>query len=398
MTGSEKNFTENEAILILLPVKKRAGTATLKEKRVAVVSKITLIRPTPEIAVYQLSTWFMKRILYCSILIFSALHLHAQDPIFSQFYAAPLQINPAFAGNTLAPRISLNYRSQWPSLNNAYVTYAASYEQLFEPLNSGIGLMVQSDNAGDGIFKTTRFGATYAYRLTISEDFFAKFGTEIGGSQVNLDWNKLVFTDQIDPITGPVDENGVPFVSDEIRPDDLNKAYLDISAGFLFYNPYFYVGLSAKHLNTPDETILGVNQQLNSGLPVRWIVHGGAEITLVEGNRQQWPVFIAPSAAFIKQSDFGQIDAGAYIGFGVFFAGSWYRHAFTNPDAVIFSAGYSQDILKIGYSYDWTVSDLANAPSGGAHEISLTLNFENSEMFKNRRKASRYNDCFKLFR
>lgn len=340
----------------------------------------------------------MKRQITFLFLLMTVCAAQAQDPIFSQFYAAPLQINPAFAGNTLAPRISLNYRNQWPSLENAYVTYAASYEQLFESLNSGIGLQVQSDNAGNGILKSTSFGATFAYRLKIQDDFFAKFGTEIGGYQMALDWDKLIFTDQIDPITGSTDENGNPFSSDEIRPENLNKTFLSVGAGILIYNPRFYVGLSAKHLNTPDQTFLNTNAQLTQGLPVRWTAHAGAEFTIVEGNRRQWPVFVSPNVAFIKQSDFGQIDAGAYLGFGMFFAGSWYRHSFGNADAVIFSAGYSQDILKIGYSYDWTVSELSNAPTGGAHEISLTINLEKSESFKKRRFNSRYNDCFRLFR
>ncbi|NJL77193.1 MAG: PorP/SprF family type IX secretion system membrane protein [Saprospiraceae bacterium] len=99
--------------------------------------------------------------------------LCAQDPIFSQFYAAPLQLNPAFAGTTLAPRISLNYRNQWPAFGNAYTTTAASYEQLFEPLNSSVGLMLQSDNAGDGIYKSTNVLAAFGYRLKMNDNFLS---------------------------------------------------------------------------------------------------------------------------------------------------------------------------------------------------------------------------------
>ena len=76
--------------------------------------------------------------------------MQAQDPIYSQYYAAPLQLNPAFAGNTYSPHISINYRNQWPSLNNAYVTYSVAYSQFFKDFNSGIGLMIQTDDAGQG--------------------------------------------------------------------------------------------------------------------------------------------------------------------------------------------------------------------------------------------------------
>jgi type IX secretion system PorP/SprF family membrane protein len=326
------------------------------------------------------------------------LTVQAQDPIFSQFYAAPLQINPAFAGNTLAPRITLNYRNQWPSFNNAYITYAVSYEQLFERLNSGIGLMVESDNAGDGIYNTTRIGATYAYRLSVSDRFTAKIAAEAGAKQINLDWNRLIFTDQIDPATGPIGPGGVPYPTDELRPENTQKTVLDLAAGVLFFTPRFYAGLSGKHLNAPDISLLDNNDKLNTGLPVRWTLHGGAQIDIQKGDRLHWPVFLSPNAVLIKQGDFGQIDAGAYVGFGPFFAGAWYRHAFENPDAAIGLVGFQKGIFKFGYSFDFTVSELATFSGGGAHEVSLTLNFENSDAFKNRRKARRYEDCFQLFR
>ena len=93
----------------------------------------------------------------------------AQDPIFSQFYAMPLQINPGFAGSALAPRAGLIYRNQWTGFNSAYRTYAVYYEQSLDRVNSGIGFHLEGDNAGDGIYKTNRFSAVYAYRLKVND-------------------------------------------------------------------------------------------------------------------------------------------------------------------------------------------------------------------------------------
>ena len=59
----------------------------------------------------------------------------AQDPEFSQFYAAPLYLNPAFAGSARCPRIGLNYRNQWPALNKTYITSAVSYDQHIDALS-----------------------------------------------------------------------------------------------------------------------------------------------------------------------------------------------------------------------------------------------------------------------
>src|SRR6185295_17434324 len=60
--------------------------------------------------------------------------LLAQDPEFTQFYANPLYLNPAFAGTARCPRICLNYRNQWPGISGTYVTYSASYDQHFDAI------------------------------------------------------------------------------------------------------------------------------------------------------------------------------------------------------------------------------------------------------------------------
>jgi hypothetical protein len=54
--------------------------------------------------------------------------------------------------------------------------------------------------------------------------------------------------------------------------------------------------------------------------------------------------------------------------------GTWFRHNFENPDAAIVLLGLQHNDLKIGYSYDYSLSDLGSF-SGGAHEVSLSWNF-----------------------
>jgi len=329
-------------------------------------------------------------ILFC--LLLSGLQLKGQDPIFSQFYSAPLQLNAAFAGNTYAPRISLNYRNQWPELNSTYVTYAVSYDQFFEDLNSGFGIMVLSDDAGQGLLNTNRFSGFYSYRLQINREFFMKFGVEGSFVQTRFDWDRFLFGDAIDPIVGPISPGGTPFPSEEVRPEDLTKNYLDISTGFLVYSSRFYAGVGIKHLNTPNEGLLGINENLNTGLPMRLTFHGGMELTLIEGNNRSQGAFISPNVMYIRQGAFSQLNAGAYVSYGPFFAGAWYRTTFANQDALIFSAGGGKGIFKMGYSYDITISGLAGQ-TGGSHEVSLLINFD-----ANRPRGVDYNDCFKMFR
>lgn len=326
----------------------------------------------------------------------------AQDPMFSQFYATPLVLNPAFAGTTNAPRLSATYRNQWPMHDQggatAYATYVASYEQFIPAFNSGIGLLLLSDDSGGGLLKTTSFAANYAYRIAVNDEFNIRLGINAGFKQSNLGWDKLVFLDQLNPITGPLDPSGNPNISDEIRPEDLTATIFDVGTGLLVYTSKFYGGISLQHLTTPDEGFFRGNTGLLDGLPLRTSLHAGAEIVVKEGNKRNPSSFISPNILFAKQGNQGQINAGAYYNHGLVFAGGWFRHAFGNADAVIGMVGVKYDILKIGYSYDFTLGSSLAGPTGGAHEISLVLNFDESEAFKSKRRAERYNDCFKIFR
>lgn len=312
--------------------------------------------------------------------------LSAQDPVLSQFYSAPIMLNPAFTGTTNSPRISLNYRNQWASIFNAYTTYSVSYDQYIEDFRSGIGFNLLVDQAGDGIYKTAAFNVIYSYRLGITDEIFIKGGIQAGLHQTSLDWDKLVFLDQLDPLDGQA------YLTEEDRPLELTKGALDVSTGLLIYSPIFYGGISLHHVNTPNQSILGTNEGLIDGLPMRLSLHGGAQISLSKNNKKKNPAFISPNIMYTKQRNFQQINLGTYVGMGPIFGGVWYRHAFSNSDAAIFLLGFTKGIFKLGYSYDLTVSQLSSE-SNGSHELSILFNLDNGK-----KKPLDYNDCFKLFR
>ncbi len=206
--------------------------------------------------------------------------------------------------------------------------------------------------------------------------------------------------DQLNPIFNQTDAQGNPNVSEERIPESLNKTIPDISMGMLFYTPKFYGGIGVKHLNSPDESLLDINPNLNTGIPLAISLQAGAQFILKKGNNRRPSTFLSPNLLFIRQSDFAQINGGAYFGLGDFFAGLWYRYAFSNADAIIGLFGFKRGIVKLGYSYDITISKLASVTggTGGTHEISLSFNLEDSDFFKQKKRSNRYSDCFKIFR
>ena len=62
-----------------------------------------------------------------------------------------MYLNPAMTGSDRCPRFVMNYRNQWPGLQNGqFVTYSASYDQHVDAVAGGLGVMVMTDREGDG--------------------------------------------------------------------------------------------------------------------------------------------------------------------------------------------------------------------------------------------------------
>lgn len=316
--------------------------------------------------------------------------LKAQDPIFSQFYNAPLQLNPALAGIGHAPRFTALYRNQWPFVSDAfasYATYAVSYDQFFEKYNSGIGVMLLADDAGGGLIKSNKASFFYSYNLNIKDNIYLKAGLEGAILQTRVGWDKLLFGDQLDPINGPVSPGGSPYPTTESTPIDDSPVVFDAGFGMVLYSPQFYGGISVKHFNSPNTGVLGANDNAFDGLPIRIGVHGGYQFDIPNSD-----AFVTPNIMYVKQGEFAQLNLGAYVGIRAVYAGLWYRHAQTNPDALIASVGLKSGMFKFGYSFDYTVSSFG-IDNGGSHEFGFVVDM--SEVVK---KKSVYNDCFQLFR
>ena len=298
----------------------------------------------------------LKRIVLIFIVLFSmgfANNLFAQDPGFTQFYANPLYLNPAFAGTANCPRFSLNYRNQWPAISGTFVTYSASYDQHFNPIKGGLGILVYDDRAGQGTLTTFSVSGIYSYLLNVSRKFSLKFGFQATYFEKSIDWSKLTFGDMID------ERMGFVYSTREV-PGRSKKANADFSAGVLGYTKRFFFGFAAHHLTQPDEGLISTSK-----LPMKITGHFGAVFSIGDKKNE---VTISPNVLYQRQKDFQQLNLGAYFTKGVVVGGLWYR----NQDAFIALIGLQQRKWKIGYSYDITTSKLTNA-TAGSHEISAGL-------------------------
>ncbi len=305
--------------------------------------------------------WTVKRAApWLALGLLGPFSVLAQDPQFTQFYANPLYLNPAFAGTARCPRVVLNYRNQWPALSGTFVTTSASFDQDVRGIMGGLGLLVTNDQAGKGTLTTTTVSGIYSYTQAINRKFSIKAGFQATYFQKSLDWNKLTFGDMIDP------HRGFIYTTNDV-PRGGNIGGADFSAGVLGYTDIFFIGFAANHLTEPNESlIVGTSK-----LPMKLTGHAGAAIPLgMRGKYGAAKTKLSPNVLYQQQAEFRQLNLGLFVDHGPIIAGVWYR----SRDAFIALIGFHGERFKFGYSYDVTTSKLTTA-TAGSHEVSLTLQF-----------------------
>lgn len=316
------------------------------------------------------------------IFILNSKILFGQDMHFTQFYSSSLYLNPAFTGADVCSRFSLTYRNQWPGVKTAYRTYLASFDHYIAPYNIGVGLLIGNDVAGTGQLRTTVINPMLAYEAALTKKLVLRLGVQPGLGIRSINFNNLVFGDQL--------ARGGSSVA-SIETPTQSKAFFDIGAGMLAYTKKYWVGLSFYHLNKPNESLLGETGESN--VPVKYSVHGGYKYTLNPDEKEPMKQrSISPAMNYRGQLEFDQLDIGFYYSQNVFNAGLWYRGipglkaykpGYSNNDAIAIIIGVKTDRMNIGYSYDVTISKLTNR-SQGAHEI--TASYQLCKLNKKKKK------------
>ena len=311
---------------------------------------------------------YIKKYIALIPLLLVLLNAKAQDPMFSQYYASPLYLNPGLAGSVKQPRMIFNSRMQWTKLPNAFTTYAASADYLVEDWSSAFGILALTDKAGSANLRNTSISGTYAAKIRIAEGWVFSPGVTFGYGSRSIDFDKLVFGDMIIH-NGPSTDDAIGQLG--------NQSYFDFSSGAVIYNKTFWVGFSGYHINEPNYSLLGEDAKL----AMRLSVHGGMRIPIKHSILSSSKLSsIAPSFVYKTQGEFKQLDIGTNVIFDPVMVGLWYRgipisknySENFSQDAIIFILGLNLQFVEVGYSFDFTISDIG-PQSGGSHEISLTL-------------------------
>lgn len=309
----------------------------------------------------------------------------AQDPVFSQFYASGLYLNPAMAGVEPNWALSMNYRNQWSVVaTDPYVTSQASFIIPFYKKNEsqrhwgGTGISVFNDHAGAGFLSTTGANASIAYNVPVSKIHSVLLSVQLGiiNKSVNNDftWGSNYDPNAPGGLNTGTGGTSVNLISNKIFPDAGAGIMYYFNAGRNYAEKGFsaYMGFAANHLNEPDESIM---QGEKSKLPILAKAHAGFEVSISPR------INFSPNAIYALQDKDDQLNAGAYFTYqfsfkesvlvpNAFILGGWYRL----EDAVIASIGFSNSYYTLGFSYDSNEENLGNITNGrGAYEISLKI-------------------------
>lgn len=325
----------------------------------------------------------LKKQFYIIVSFLAALNVSAQDPQFTQFYAAPQYLNPAYTGLTVEHRFVANYRNQWPGIRKTYQTAMAAYDYNLSEVSSGLGVFVMQDVAGTAGLKHLQGGLNYAYRFTVRKVSEIRAGISVSYNQKSLGFSRLTFNDQL--VTGSsVSLDGTTYGQ---------KQFVDIGAGVLYNSSKVWIGAAVKHLNRPNVSLIGNLEPL----PMHIGVHGGYRYIIeAKGNsKSALKKYLAASFNYKHELKYDQFDVGFYyfhapINFGFWYRGIPFKNyapGYINNESFALLIGFEipKRNLRVGYSYDLTISSLGINSTTGAHEVSLVYEYAQQKKRKSKR-------------
>ena len=338
-----------------------------------------------------------KFLLFAFFLVMLSAFATAQDKHFTQFYAAPLTLNPALTGAFEGRyRVSTIYRDQWKKvLDNPFKTFALAADLRFPAKGRssnkdaiGLGLLFFNDKTGVIDFSTTQIAISLAYHKALGANArqFLSAGIQGGLTQRNVNYASLTFHDQFDGSTGYTMGTG------EDLPAN-NFSYTDYNVGLNYTAEFgrsgrFYAGIALHHFLQPkvsfyensaegDKLYRKASGQLLANLPLN----------------RSGRISLLPRLLVSAQGPHLEINAGTnvrvvmgqYGGNAIHF-GTWLRPVRNDDgiglDAVVALLGIELNSFVIGLSYDLNLRALQFSQRQGAFEISVAYlgNYDNDEI------------------
>ncbi|MCH2215847.1 MAG: type IX secretion system membrane protein PorP/SprF [Flavobacteriales bacterium] len=297
----------------------------------------------------------IKRLLFIMFLVFGMQQGLKSQQIqqFSQYFLSGYSFNPAFAGVQENFEALATHRTQWAGITDAPRTYFLGLHAPSESRKMGFGGSVFTDGAGPT--RRTGLQGTYSYQLRVTEHSKLSLGVSFGLTQFSIDGTQITLRDNDDQAL-------VNSMQAELKPD--------ASFGVLWYSDKFYAGLSAAQLFNNELSLFEGDSE--GRMALHYFLTGGYEFSINE----QFDVEPSVLVKYLNPLD-PQIDLSTRV---IYKGNLWLGGSYRTNDAAAVFAGYEiMNYLTLGYSIDFTTSELRNY-SNGTHEIFLGIRFGKEKM------------------
>jgi type IX secretion system PorP/SprF family membrane protein len=310
---------------------------------------------------------------------------NAQDIHFSQYYSAPLILNPANSGNFNGNwRLINNYREQGNDNYDPYKTAAVAidYPVFYYNQRGSVGFVYLNDCSAGNTLNVNGFYVSTAYFRRISEKSYLHLGLQFGMVKKTFSLENLSFPDQFDMNIGYFN----PDLSTAENISNQKLFYADLAWGLVWSRRtekfHLETGVAMFHFNMPQQVFFGVDDKL---LP-KYLTHAYFEMKLKNS------FFIRPKFLFSYQNGAEELLLGSDLVFspskmqkvqnvyaGVFFRGGFIR----NADGMIYKLGFKYSDFDISISYDFEFPGrITYSSPRKAFEISLSYTRPSLEIKK----------------
>ena len=333
----------------------------------------------------------LKSIIFTLILFFCYRSGIAQDPSFSQIENTRTYSHPSSFTFNQGIEMQMAHRIQWSNLFGDFrTTFISAYLQNGRT-KSGFGISALQDVEGDGGLKTQTFNFNYRFSIIGGYNIPHSFVVALYGGITTrrIDWSKLYFSDQLDPVFG------IYKGTEQSAPLSQNNTSPNMGIGFTYKRNInigekkipFSFSFDTRHNNLfvrSDESILGLHY-LQSSVQTLTITS-----TIQPIDYYGLPLF-QPLLRYEHQKYLERIQLGSLIGMakdnqtiytGLYYSQQYSPVNYSNTNSIILLIGFEKQIqsnlYSFGYSYDLNVSGLSNQSSGGTHELTLNIVFSTS--------------------
>ncbi len=342
----------------------------------------------------------MRRILITVIAVFSlSVSVIGQDAYFTQFYANPLELNPALTGAVIGTyRVSMSYRDQWSGLvDNPYKTFGLYGDMRFEVGKNGNdyvggGITFMSDKVATFDFNTLGIKLSGAFHKSLDKRTkqYLSGGMNFGIIQKNVNVEQLYFNDQFNGLNGYTSTTG------EVFPEN-NFGYLDLGMGLNYAisptdETQFTIGGAVAHLHEPSASFGTRTDEVDVPdikLYSKWTGYFSASFEVSETTRilprfsiiSQGPYFLMNFGTNVRLQINDHNTNAVQVGLGLRMAKDIEQ---LTASAMYLAAGVELGGFIIGLSYDFNLDDLTNERLGqGVMELNFTYigEYDNSSTF-----------------